>query len=55
MPRKRHKFEKIVTKLQQVDVRGSQGKSVANAVRVIGVTEVTYYRWWQEFGGLKSD
>jgi putative transposase len=33
----------------------SQGKSVADAVRAIGVTEVTYYRWRQEFGGLKSD
>jgi putative transposase len=33
----------------------SQGQSVADAVRSIGVTEVTYYRWRQEFGGLKSD
>jgi len=55
MPRKRHKPEEIVTKLRQVDVLVSQGKSVADAVRDIGVTEVTYYRWRQEFGGLKSD
>jgi transposase-like protein len=33
----------------------SQGQTVADAVRAIGVTEVTYYRWRQEFGGLKSD
>jgi hypothetical protein len=33
----------------------SQGETVAGAVRAIGVTEVTYYRWRQEFGGLKSD
>src|SRR3954451_11097759 len=33
----------------------SQGKSVADAVRSIRITEVTYYRWRQEFGGLKSD
>jgi transposase-like protein len=33
----------------------SQGQSVADAVRAIGVTEVTYYRWRQEFGGLKTD
>jgi cell division protein FtsB len=45
----------IVAKLRQVDVLVSQGKSVAEAVRAIGVTEVTYYRWRQEFGGLKSD
>jgi transposase-like protein len=37
-----------------VDVLTSQGQSVADAVRAIGVTEVTYYRWRQEYGGLKS-
>ena len=31
----------------------SQGSSVADAIRQIGVSEVTYYRWRQEFGGLK--
>src|SRR4029078_8900511 len=55
MPRKRHKPEEIVAKLRQVDVLKSQGRSVADAVRSIGVTEVTYYRWRQEYGGLKSD
>ena len=55
MPRKRHKPEEIVAKLRQVDVLVSQGETVADAVRAIGVTEVTYYRWRQEFGGLKSD
>ena len=55
MPRKRHKPEEIVAKLRQVDVLTSQGQSVVDAIRSIGVTEVTYYRWRQEFGGLKSD
>jgi len=55
MPRKRYKPEEIVAKLRQVDVLTSQGQSVADALRSIGVTEVTYYRWRQEFGGLKSD
>ena len=54
MPRKRHKPEEIVAKLRQVDVLTSQGQTVADAVRSIGVTEVTYYRWRQEYGGLKS-
>ena len=44
----------IVAKLRQVDVLTSQGKNVAEAIRSIGVSEVTYYRWRQEFGGLKS-
>jgi len=55
MARKRHKPEEIVAKLRQADVLISQGKPVADAVRAIGVTEVTYYRWRQEFGGLKTD
>ena len=55
MPRKRHKAEEIVAKLRQVDVLVSQGKAVAEAVRSIAVTEVTYYRWRQEYGGLKGD
>ena len=55
MPRKRHTPEEIVTKLRQVDVLVAQGQSVADAVRSIDVTEVTYYRWRQEFGGLKTE
>ena len=55
MPTERHKPEEIVAKLRQVDVLTSQGRSVADAIRSIGVTEVTYYRWREEFGGLKSD
>ena len=55
MPRKHHKPEEIVAKLRQVDVWVSQGKSVADSIRAIGVTEVTYYRWRQEYGGLRSD
>ena len=54
MGKKRHKPEEVVAKLRQVDVLVSQGKTVAEAIRSIGVT-VTYYRWRQEFGGLKSD
>ena len=55
MAGRKHKPEEIVAKLRQVDVLTSQGRSVAEAVRTIGVTEVTYYRWHQEYGGLKSD
>lgn len=55
MARKRHKAEEIVTKLRQVDVLNAQGKSMAEAIRSIGVTEVTYYRWRSEYGGLKGD
>jgi len=55
MPRKQYKPEEIVAKLRQVDVLSSQGQSVSEAIRSIGVSEVSYYRWRREFGGLKSD
>ena len=55
MARKRYTAEEIVAKLRQVDVLMAQGRPVADAVRAIGVTEVTYYRWRNEYGGLKGD
>jgi putative transposase len=55
MSRKRHRPEEIVAKLRQVEVLTAQGRPVAEAIRSIGVTEVTYYRWRQEYGGLKGD
>ena len=55
MARKRYKPEEIVTKLRQVDVVVSQGHGVSDAIRQIGVSEVTYYRWRREYGGPKPD
>lgn len=55
MVAKRHKAEEIVTKILQVDVLNTQGKSMAEAIRPIGVTEVTYYRWRSQHDGLKGD
>ena len=55
MPKKRYTPEEIVAKLRQVDVLVSQGQNIADAIRQIGVSEVTYYRWRQEYGGLKAE
>ena len=44
-----------MAKLRQVEVLTSQGKSAIDAIRSIGVTDATYYRWRQEYGGLKVD
>src|ERR687885_264593 len=55
MASKKHRPEEAVAELRQGDVLVSQGQSVAEAIRAIGVTEVTYCRWRREFGGLKSD
>ena len=55
MARKRHKPEEIVAKLRQVDVLTGQGRSIAEAVKTIAVTETTYFRWRAEYGGMKND
>ena len=55
MAGKRSTPEQIIAKLRQVEVLTAQGKPVAEAVRAIGVTEPTYYRWRSEYGGLKLD
>ena len=55
MAGKRDKPEEIVLKLRQVEVLQGQGKSIADAVREIGVTQQTYYRWRKEYGGMSRD
>jgi transposase-like protein len=55
MAGKREKPEDIVLKLRQVEVLQGQGKSVSEAVRQIGVTVQTYYRWRKEYGGMSRD
>ena len=55
MAGKRSTPEQIIAKLRQVEVLTAQGKPVAEAVRAIGVTETTSYRWRSEYGGLKLD
>lgn len=47
--------EEIIGKLRQAEVLLGQGKSTDQAVREIGVTKNTYYRWRQEYGGMKLD
>ena len=49
---KRPKPEEIVSKLRQVEVLQGQGMSIADAVRQIGVTQQTYYRWRKLYGGM---
>jgi len=55
MPGKGHSPENILNKLRQVEVSVANGKSVAQAIRDISVSENTYYRWRQEYGGLNLD
>ena len=55
MPRKRHSPEQILRKLREVEVALAKGETVARAVKQIEVTEQTYYRWRNEYGGLSID
>lgn len=55
MSNKRHKPDEIVTKLRQVEVLRGQGMAMADAVRQIGVCELTYYRWRKQYGGMSRD
>ena len=52
MAGRRPKAEEIVSKLRQVEVLQGQGMSIADAVRQIGVTQQTYYRWRKLYGGM---
>ena len=55
MPGKRYTTEQIVNKLREADVLISQGRTIGQAAKQLGITDQTYYRWRKEYGGLKTD
>ena len=55
MANKRPKPEEIVSKLRQVEVLMGQGMARIDAIRQIGVTEQTYYRWRKKYGGMGTE
>ena len=55
MPRLRHTVEQILAKLREAEVALSKGQPIAQVCRSVGITEQTYYRWRNEYGGLKVD
>ena len=54
MPKKRYRPEEIIANLREADILISQGKTVAETIKQIGVSEVTYYRWRKEYGGMTT-
>ena len=54
MPRKRYTPEQIISKLREAEVLLSQGQTVAQASKQLGVSDQTYYRWRREFGGMQT-
>jgi putative transposase len=55
MVRKAFKPEQIINKLREAEVMLSQGHTVGEASRKLGVTEQTYYRWRKEYGGMQVE
>ena len=53
MSRKRYTAEQIIGHLRQAEIRTSEGKTVAEAVRELGISEQTYYRWRKQYGGME--
>jgi len=55
MPQKRHSVDQIIAKLRKADVLLGKGTKVPEACKQIGVTEQTYYRWRQKYGGMQPE
>jgi putative transposase len=55
MPKKTFTPEQIVAKLRQIEVLVSQGKTIPQACKKVGIVEQTFYRWRKEYGGLKVE
>ena len=55
MGRKRHAAEQVTSKLREAEVLQSQGETVGESCRKLGVSEHTYYRWRKEYGGMRVD
>ena len=55
MTRKNFTPEQIINKLREAEIHISQGMSIAEASRKIGITGQTYYRWCKEYGGLRIE
>jgi hypothetical protein len=52
MPSKRYRPEEIIAKLREAEVLIGQGRKVPEMVKAIGISEVSYYRWRKEYGGM---
>lgn len=55
MKRIRHNPDQIIRKLREADAMLAAGRSLAHVVQHLGVSEQTYYRWRNQFGGMKAE
>jgi transposase-like protein len=55
MSQKRHTVDQIIAKLRRADVELGKGKKVPEVCKLIKITDQTYYRWRQKYGGMQPD
>jgi transposase len=55
MPKKRHGVDQVIAKLRQADVGLGKGKKVPEVCKMLEISEQTYYRWRQKYGGMKPE
>ena len=55
MKSKKHNPEQIIRKLREADAMLSVGKSIGQLVQSLEISEQTYYRWRNQYGGMKSE
>jgi transposase-like protein len=55
MKRTRHSAEQIVSRLREADAMLAAGRSIAQVVQHLGVSEQTFHRWRNQYGGMKAD
>ena len=55
MKRKRHSPQQVVRKLQEAQAALAAGRELAAVCQMLGISEQTYYRWKQKYGGMKAE
>jgi putative transposase len=55
MSRVRHTAEQIIGKLREAEVVQNKGMGMEEVLRQLGISDATYYKWRQEYGGLRVD
>jgi putative transposase len=55
MGKSKFSAEQIIGKLHEADVLQSQGKTITEITRQLGISDMTYYKWRKEYGGLRID
>jgi putative transposase len=55
MKRRRHTPEQVIRKLREAERLIGEGKTVPEAAKELGISEQTYHRWRNQYGGMKAD